>query len=133
MMAEPWQDEGGEYLYHYTEAGYARSIADDEYFMVGDGAHYGYGLYATDLVPAEASPSEIRRVCFSGDAPKNAFDGVLVLLADDPQTPFESVDDQIYLLEGEEQSPGELIPMFSILVGVGTRLVGADWEIESWP
>jgi hypothetical protein len=41
MTAELWKDEGGSYLYHYTEANYAREISEDEYFLVGDGAVFG--------------------------------------------------------------------------------------------
>jgi hypothetical protein len=102
------------------------------YYLVGEGALHGYGLYATDMRPDEASPAEIRRVCFGGDAPKNAFDGVLVVLGDDPQTPFTPVDEHIYLLEAAA-GLGELIPMYSILVGIGSRLTGSDWVIETWP
>jgi hypothetical protein len=130
VAAELWKDEGGKYLYHYTEAGYAREIAADEYFLVGDGAVFGPGLYATDLAPQDALPDRVREVCFGGDAAHIAFDGVLVLLGDDPSIPFEEVDEQVFLLREEI---GGLVPMHSILAGVGQRKFGANWEIECWP
>jgi hypothetical protein len=132
MAAELWNDEGGVYLYHYTEASYAREIAADEHFLVGDGAVFGPGLYATDLAPEDALPGRIRDVCFGGDAAHIAFDGALVLLGDDPLTPFEEVDERVFLLHANE-GVGELIAMHSILVGVGQRKIGGRWEIESWP
>lgn len=131
MAIELWQDDGGAYLYHYTEAGYARQIAADEHFLIGDGAVFGPGLYATDLPPDDAHPDRIRDVCFGGDAPHIAFDGVLVLFADDPFTTFEEVDEQVFVHRAAEM--GDLIPLHSILVAVGQRKIGANWEIETWP
>lgn len=128
---EAWKDEGGRYLFHYTEAEYAAQIAADEIFEVGLGAHFGPGLYATDLPPAEATPDEIRVICFAGDAADNAFNGVLVLLADDPLIPFEAVDKRIFRIPADEI--GDVIPVEAILVGVGRRLPGGGWEIMAWP
>ena len=132
MTFERWRDDGGNYVYHYTGADLAREIAADEHFLVGDGAVFGPGLYATDLAPQHASPSTIRDVCFGGDAPEIAFDGVLVLLADDPLTPFKEVDERVFRLPAEE-GVGELIPVHSILVAVGRRRIGGGWQIEAWP
>jgi hypothetical protein len=128
---EAWKDEGGRYLFHYTEAEYAAQIAADEIFEVGLGAHFGPGLYATDLPPVEATPEEIRAICFAGDAADNAFSGVLVLLGDDPLTPFEPVDERIFRIPADEV--GEVIAIESILVGVGRRLSDGSWEIAVWP
>lgn len=58
-------------LFHYTDKVNVEEIAEDGYFRVGTGAQFGFGLYATDLAPEEASPEEIRAVCFEGDAPGN--------------------------------------------------------------
>lgn len=86
----------GNYLFHYTEAAYVEEIAADGYFLVGSGANFGLGLYATDLAPHEATPDEIRAVCFEGDAPFGSFDGVLVLLGDDPRHRFVEVDRRVF-------------------------------------
>jgi hypothetical protein len=130
---EGWNEEGGAYLFHYTEAWLAAQIAEDEIFEVGGGANFGPGLYATDLHPDEASPEEIRAICFAGDAAGNALDGVLVVLGDDPLIPFEAVEGEkgVYRLPAEEV--GDVIPIEGILVGVGRRLPGGGWEILSWP
>jgi len=132
MTDELWRDEGGEYLFHYTEARLARQIAEDEHFLVGTGALHGPGLYATDLMPLEATPEEIRAICFGGDAASLAFDGVLVLLADDPLTPFERVEPRVHLLNAPE-GIGEVIPLHSLLIGVGWREASGIWTIECWP
>lgn len=133
MHEERWKDEGGKYVFHYTEGFLAAQIALDEVFEVGPGANSGPGLYATDLAPNEATPDEIRDICFGGDAAGNAFSGVLVLLSDDPLLRFEEVEGEkrIFLLPAEEV--GELIPIESILVGVGRRNSGGGWEILAWP
>jgi hypothetical protein len=129
--AEAWKDEGGNYVFHYTEREYALKIAAEEIYEVGHGALFGFGLYATDLRPEDASPEEIRWICFGGDAAENGLNGVLVLLADDPHTPFEEVEKGIYRLPAEKL--GDLIPVESILVGVGSRSPGGAWEISAWP
>lgn len=132
-MAERWQDDGGKYIFHYTEAAYARQIAEDEYYFVGPGANFGFGLYATDLEPQDATPGEIRAICYGGDdAPGIAFDGVLVLLSDDPKLRFQEVEPGVFLLPAEE-GEGEMIPLHPILVGIGQRKLGKFWEIEAWP
>jgi hypothetical protein len=82
------------------------------------------------LAPDEALPDRIREVCFGGDAAHIAFDGLLVLLGDDPITPFEEVDERVYLLREEI---GGLVALNSILVGIGKRKIDANWEIECWP
>jgi hypothetical protein len=132
MEAEKWKrEEGVRYVFHYTEAAAARQIAADANFFVGGGALFGPGLYATDLAPDEASEDEIRTVCFEGDGASIAYSGVLVLLADDPLTPFEEVDRRVFLL-ADWESRG-FIPLHPILVGVGERLESEKWEIETWP
>lgn len=132
-MAEVWAHDGGEYVFHYTEAAYARQIAEDEHYFVGGGANFGFGLYATDLEPREASPDEIRAICFGGDdAPGNALDGVLVLLSDDPKMGFQEVEPRVFLLPAEEGA-GEMIPLHPILVAIGQRKLANSWEIEVWP
>lgn len=130
---EIWEDEGGRYLFHYTESRLAWQIAEDEVFEVGGGANFGPGLYATDLRPEEASPEEIRAVCFAGDAAENALNGVLVLLADDPLTPFEEVEGEKRIFRLPTEEVGEVIAIESILVGVGRRLADGYWEILAWP
>jgi hypothetical protein len=130
---EIWEDEGGRYLFHYTEARLAQQIAEDEVFEVGGGANFGPGLYATDLRPEEASPEEIRAVCFAGDAAENALNGLLVLLEDDPLTPFEEVEGEKRIFRLPVEEVGEIIPIESILVGVGRRLADGSWEILAWP
>lgn len=133
MWEEEWKDEGGLYVFHYTEAFLAAQIATDEVFTVGPGANFGPGLYATNLVPGEASPEEIRAVCFAGDAADVAFSGVIVLLADDPQWPFEEIEGEkgVFRLPAEEV--GEVIPIEAIMVGFGRRLSGGGWKILAWP
>jgi hypothetical protein len=131
-VVEFWESEGGDYLFHYTEAAYARQVAADEHFLVGPGALFGPGLYATDISPEDASPDEIRAICFGGDAPTIAFDGVLVLLGDDPLQPFVEVEPRIFVLPAED-GIGEIIPMHSLLVGFGQRKLGNSWEIQTWP
>jgi hypothetical protein len=133
MQGDAWRDEGGDYLFHYTEARNVEEIADTEIFEVGGGANFGPGLYATDLAPEDASPDEIRAICFGGDAAANALNGVLVLLADDPSTPFEEIEDEIRIYRVPADEVGDLIPIESILVGVGSRLPGGPWEIYTWP
>lgn len=131
---EKWEDEGAVYRFHYTEVRLAQQIAEDEVFQVGGGANFGPGLYATDLPPEEASPEEIRAICFAGDAAENALNGVLVLLGDDPQTPFESIEGEKRVFRVPADEVGEVIPIESILVGVGWRREGGGgWEILAWP
>lgn len=130
-MTENWKD-GGKYLFHYTAATYAREIAEDGNYLVGGGAQFGYGLYTTDLRPEEADPEEIRAICFGGDAPDVAFDGVLVLLGDDHLLRFEEVEPSVFLLPAEE-GEGQIIPLHPILVGIGQRKLGNSWEFETWP
>lgn len=132
MSVERWQRvEGVHVVFHYTEASAARRIAADENFLVGGGAQFGPGLYATNLDPEEASEEEIKAICFEGDGAAIAYSGVLVLLGDDPLTPFEEVDKRIFLLPDSENRG--YVPLHPILVGVGERLDDGRWEIEGWP
>jgi hypothetical protein len=131
-MVEPWRDEAGKFLFHYTAGAVARQIAEDEHYFVGSGAAFGFGLYATDLRPEDADPEEIRAICFGGDSPDVALDGVLVLLGDDRQLRFEEVEPGAFLLPAEE-GLGEIIPLHPILIGIGQRKLGNSWEFESWP
>ena len=132
MADELWTEERGVvYRFHYTEAHLARQIAEDEIFLVGPGARYGPGLYATDLHPDEADPEEIREVCFAGDAAENAFTGVLVLLDGDP-LPFEAVRGAPRIFRLPAAKVGESIAVDDMLVGVGERQ-GSGWRILAWP
>ncbi len=131
MSGEFFREEGVGYLYHYTESHLALAIAESAIFEVGGGAQYGVGLYATDLAPEEASDEEIQAICFEGEAARNAFSGVLVLLAGDPAFAFEEVEKRIYLIERDEV--GERIETDTILVGVGTRPPDGRWTIRAWP
>jgi hypothetical protein len=117
-------------LFHYTDRVSVEAIAEDGYFEVGTGAQFGFGLYATDLRPEEASPEEIRAVCFEGDAPDNIFDGLVVLIGDDPFQGFIEVDRRVFLLPAEE-GVGELIQLEGILIATGIRIRGR-WELASW-
>ncbi len=121
-----WTGETPTYLFHYTEAEHAQEIVADGYFRVGPGANFGFGLYATDLTPAEATPEEIRAVCFEGDAPNGKFDGVVMLEGRHPHHRFEEVDRRVFLLPAQEGF-GELIPLHTILVAAWLR-VGDRWE-----
>lgn len=123
--------EGDKYVFHYTEDHLAQQIAEDEHFLVGPGAQFGPGIYATDLAPEDATPDEIRDICFGGDAADVAFNGVLVLLADDPFSPFVEVDRRVFLLSVE--AVGEVVPIHALLVAVGTREPHGVWKIEPWP
>lgn len=125
------RDETSAYLFHYTEAEDAEAIAADGYFQVGTGANFGFGLYATDLSPQEACADEIRAVCFEGDAASNAFDGVVVLVGNNPLFPFSEVDRRVFLLPAREGA-GELISLEPILAGVGLRS-GGVWNLEFCP
>jgi hypothetical protein len=118
-------------LFHYTDKVNVEEIAEDGYFRVGTGAQFGFGLYATDLPPEEASLEEIRAVCFEGDAADNIFDGLIVLLQDDPSYPFVEVDRRVFLLPAEEGA-GELIPLQQILIATGTRLRSGRWKPVPW-
>jgi hypothetical protein len=131
LSGETFREEGGHYLYHYTESHLALAIAETGVFEVGGGAQYGVGLYATDLRPEEASEEEIQAICFEGEAARNAHGGVLVLLGDDDQLAFEEVEKRIFLFRRHEV--GEFIEIDTILVGVGTRPPGRGWTILSWP
>jgi hypothetical protein len=124
----PMSAEEPGYLYHYTEAAHADSIAEDEAFLVGGGVRFGPGLYATDLEPAEASDEEIRAACFEADGADPAFSGVLCLFH---SPAFEEVEPRVFMIAAEEV--GEVIPIEAILKGVGRRALGEDWEIEPWP
>jgi hypothetical protein len=117
-------------LFHYTDRLNAEDIAEDGYFEVGTGAQFGFGLYATDLPPEDASPEEIRAVCFEGDASKSAFNGLIVLIGDDPFQRFVEVDRRVFLLPAEE-GVGELIQLQEILIATGIRIRGR-WELFPW-
>jgi hypothetical protein len=125
-----WRDEAPTHLFHYTEAEHAEAIAADGYFQVGPGANFGFGLYATDLSLDEATPEEVRAVCFEGDASDQSFNGVVVLEARNLQHHFTEVDRRIFLLPAPE-GVGQLIPLERILAGVGKR-EGLRWRIRSW-
>lgn len=120
----------GNCLFHYTDRINAEDIAEDGCFEVGTGAQFGFGLYATDLRPEEASPEEIRAICFEGDARDNVFDGLVVLIGDDPFQGFIEVDRRVFLLPAEE-GVGELIQLEEILIATGIRIRGR-WEVVSW-
>lgn len=125
-----WTGEAPTYLFHYTEAEHAEEIAAAGYFHVGTGAHFGFGLYATDLSPEEATPEEIRAVCFEGDAPKKVCDGLVVLAGTNPHYPFAEVDRRVFLFPAEE-GVGQLIPVEPILLAVGWWEEGR-WRVEPW-
>lgn len=120
-----WTGETPTHLFHYTEAEHAEEIAADGYFQVGMGANFGFGLYATDLAPEEATPEEIRAVCFEGDAPDKNFRGVVALKGRHPQHRFEEVDRRVFLLPARF---GELIPLERIFVAAWLR-AGDRWEL----
>lgn len=122
---------GGDFLFHYTEAAQADEIAAEGYFQVGSGSNFGLGLYATDLPPHEATPDEIRAVCFEEDAADSTFDGVLVLLGDHPRQPFFEVDHRVFLLPAEE-GIGELISLHLVLLATGRRYPRLGWKLTTW-
>lgn len=121
----------GNCLFHYTDRVNVEDIAEDGCFQVGTGAQFGFGLYATDLPPGEASPEEIRAVCFEGDASNSAFDGLIVLLGDDPSHRFIEVDRRVFLLPAQEGA-GELVQLQRILLATGIRLPSGRWDIILW-
>lgn len=118
-------------LFHYTDRINVEAIAEDGCFRVGTGAQFGFGLYATDLAPEEASPEEIKAVCFEGDASDNVFDGFIALLGGDPLHRFIEVDRRVFLLPAEE-GMGELIHLQWILLATGLRLPSGRWDIVPW-
>ena len=118
-------------LFHYTDRINAEDIAADGCFEVGTGAQFGFGLYATDLPPEEASPEEIRAICFEGDARDNVFDGCIVLLSDDPSHRFVEVDPRVFLLPAKE-GVGELVQLQRILIVTGIRTRSNRWELIPW-
>lgn len=125
-----WIGEAPTHLFHSTEAEHAEAIVADGYFQVGPGANSGFGLYATDLAPEEASQEEIQEICFEGDARDRDFGGVVVLKGRHPLHRFAEVDRRVFLLPAEE-GVGQLITVERILLAVG-RWEEGRWQVEAW-
>lgn len=118
-------------LFHYTSAHDAEALRRDAldgeaFFVVGVGAHYGHGLYATDLDPFETSPEEVNTECFHGTRSTDGLNGVLVLDAD--RGAFERVLGHIWLLE---EQPLAAIDLVDLLVGTGVHDDVDGWTLRA--
>lgn len=118
-------------LFHYTSAQAAEALRRDAldgeaFFVVGVGAHYGHGLYATDLDPLGTSAEEVNTECFHGTRSASELNGVLVL--DAVRGAFEHVLGHIWLLEDE---PVAAIDLIDLLVGTGVHDDVDGWALRA--
>lgn len=118
-------------LFHYTSAATAATIRcdaldDAAFFVVGVGAHYGHGLYATDLDPFDTPMDEVNLECFHGAQPAEELTGVLVL--DAAEGPFRHVIGHIWLLASP---PVAAIDLAGLLVGVGIHDDEHGWRLAA--
>lgn len=121
-------------LFHYTSASFAAELADaaaEPYgaplFVVGEGAQYGYGLYATDLDPFTTPREELVEACFAHAPPDHrALDGVLVLERDVTERGFAQMTEHIWLLPA---SPLEPVDLSRLLLGAGACADG-QWKVR---
>jgi hypothetical protein len=116
---------GRSYLFHYTTPARARQIVNDGVFQVGKGALYGSGLYATPLAPDAVPPEDLLRRLFFGLWPPESVNGVVVLVGNDDEQPFEAKTRDIWLLPG-----GPAIEIENLAVGVGIR-TSKGWVFDS--
>ena len=120
-------------LFHYCSERAATDILAEEppYFLVGTGSSYGWGMYATDMEPVDATTiDDVSTHCFAGQATAAEFSHVLLLHPANAVDRFEQTANP-YEWMLLRDAPGAIIDLETLLFEA-RRLDGSAWTVI-WP
>ena len=115
-------------LFHYCSERAATDILDAEppYFLVGPGSAHGWGMYATDIEPVDAtSIDDVSTHCFAGQATAAELSHVLVLHPANAVDRFEQTSNP-YEWMILRDAPAAIVELETLLIEA-CRFDGAAW------
>ena len=119
------------YVYRYTSASLAQELIETQLYWTTDRAHYGYGMYATDIPPEDRSTlEEVMEHCYAGEMTEVELQWCLHLwrkTGTSEELWFEEVAPHNFLIPRD--GPGERVELYAMLAGA-SRWTGTEWVEE---